>query len=180
LTHEPQAHAPPAEQVLGSALTCFGTPLQLGGDGPVTTLNCGHYALDCSVRHPFINELPQVIHLREQDNPQAEWMSTVAALSAAGCASDRQGARVVADRLAEALLAQVLRAYLQQLDSPPGFLAALLDAPLSTALAQRFRCTVGTIPMDYLTHWRMQVSAELLLSPAEPSIAQVSEQVGYQ
>ena len=46
-------------------------------------------------------------------------------------------------------------------------------------LAERFRHFLGVPSMAYLTHWRMQLGAQLLTSTSH-SVAQISAEVGYE
>jgi AraC-like DNA-binding protein len=48
-----------------------------------------------------------------------------------------------------------------------------------SALAERFTYIVGQPPMHYLTNWRMQLAASLLLSGVD-GVAHVAERVGYE
>jgi AraC-like DNA-binding protein len=48
-----------------------------------------------------------------------------------------------------------------------------------TKFAERFKATVGSSPMEYLTHWRMQLAAEKLLHTSD-SIAEVANALGYE
>jgi AraC-like DNA-binding protein len=56
-------------------------------------------------------------------------------------------------------------------------LAKLVGLSRST-LAQRFTHLIGQPPMQYLTRWRMQLAAGLLVSGREP-ISRIAEAVGY-
>jgi AraC-like DNA-binding protein len=49
----------------------------------------------------------------------------------------------------------------------------------STSFAERFLLFVGQPPMHYLTHWRMQMAAQLL-SDGAASVAAIAEDVGYE
>jgi AraC-like DNA-binding protein len=48
-----------------------------------------------------------------------------------------------------------------------------------SVLAERFRQLVGSSPMQYLTHWRMLMAANLLCRSSAP-LARIAEDVGYQ
>ncbi len=181
-------------------------PSCVGGVGRPTTLICGHFDWDRSARHPLLESLPTVIQLPAGDGPDAAWIATAVQLTVLESTARRPGTAAVVDRLAEALLIQVLRAHLDRLDRPAGFLAALGDPPLARALhhlhqepgrgwtldelarsagmsrshlAARFRETVGTTPIRYLNSWRM-ARAKDLLRATEQTIAQVAEHTGYQ
>ena len=115
------------------------------------------------------------------------------------------GSETIAERLAEVLLIQVLRAYLPTLGQSRGFLGALTDARLSRAvklihnhagdaltleelaraagmsrsnLALRFKQDLGIAPMTYLTQWRLLTAREMLRH-STASVADVAARVGY-
>jgi AraC-like DNA-binding protein len=118
----------------------------------------------------------------------------------------RPGADTVLTRLAELMFIEVLRRYLEEL--PPGqtgWLAGLRDevvgrvltllhdrpghpwtleelareaASSRTNVARRFAEVVGQPPMQYLTQWRMQVAANLLVRSGT-KIAAIATDVGY-
>ncbi len=48
-----------------------------------------------------------------------------------------------------------------------------------SALHERFVELVGLAPMQYLTHWRMQAAARLLLD-TQATVATVAQEVGYE
>ena len=136
---------------------------------------------------------------------EAEWVQTVARMTASESASSRPGASAIVDRLAEVLLVQLIRSYIEQLSTDDGFMAAMKDRAIGIALekihqnpesqwdvqhlakiaglsrsafASRFSQQVGVGPMQYLTNWRMQQAAELLVNTGY-SMAQIAERVGY-
>lgn len=166
---------------------------------------CGHFELDRDLRHPLLRELPPLIHIKGMSAEQPSWLEAAVAMLVRESASDQPGAATVVDRLAEVLFVQVLRAYLLSNAPSQGFLAALKDRRLSSALeiihdkthtdlslgsiaraagmsrsnlALRFKEMMGVTPMDYVTGWRMQRASEMLRSSRD-SMADVAERVGY-
>ncbi|MDM0050577.1 helix-turn-helix transcriptional regulator [Variovorax sp. J22R115] len=49
-----------------------------------------------------------------------------------------------------------------------------------SVLVERFAHFVGQPPMQYLTHWRMQLATLLLAEPGARKVAAVAEAVGYE
>ncbi|MGA7188368.1 MAG: helix-turn-helix transcriptional regulator, partial [Candidatus Acidiferrales bacterium] len=47
-----------------------------------------------------------------------------------------------------------------------------------SVIAERFRHYLNEPPMAYLTRWRLQLGAEMLLSQSHP-VAQIAAEVGY-
>lgn len=205
LAHAADAEARPAAELLNEPPTTRPT-LAYGGSGSATALVCGHFEYDRSALHPFFRTLPDLVHISASDQEQASWLATASRLAATESSSGQRGASAVVDRLAEALLMQTLRLFLDSSAEPRGFLAAIHDpsigqslssihgdpardwslaelasvAALSrSAFSSRFRNLVGESPMRYLANWRMLVARELLGSAAL-SVAQVAGRVGYQ
>ena len=206
LVHVADGAAPPAEQLLAADRTQDGTRKIYGGEGQATNLICGHFEYDREGRHPLFASLPPLIHLKSRDTSEAGWLETASRLAVMESGSQLKGSGAVVDRLAEVMLIQTLRAYAERLSEPEGFLAALADHALSSALAlihnhpeqqwsvndlarrtgvsrsvfaERFKTMLGTSPMQYLTLWRMQKARELLQSE-DHAVAEVAEAVGYQ
>jgi AraC-like DNA-binding protein len=48
-----------------------------------------------------------------------------------------------------------------------------------SVLAERFRDYLSDTPMGYLTHWRLQLAAQVLTSTSK-SVAEVAGEVGYE
>jgi transcriptional regulator GlxA family with amidase domain len=118
----------------------------------------------------------------------------------------KSGSSTMLARLAELLLVEVVRRYIQQ--RPPvhtGWFAGVRDPEVGralsylhaepgrawtvdelarnvalsrSALAQRFGTLVGEPPMRYLASWRLQVARQLLTQPGI-GVAEVATRVGY-
>ncbi|WP_438870989.1 cupin domain-containing protein [Paractinoplanes deccanensis] len=113
-------------------------------------------------------------------------------------------AGLVADHLAQVMLIHLLRLHLRD-HTPTGWLAGLADPVVAPALralharpahqwtvaelaavsavsrstlAARFKRTVGQGPLDYLTHWRIEL-ASARLRRSDGTLAAIAHQVGY-
>lgn len=211
LLHAPEAVATPASQLLRDSAT--GSQASdgrvFGGTGSVTTtLICGHFEYDRRFAHPLFESLPSVVLVHATQHGRADWMTAAAQLASAESTLQRPGVGVVVDRLAEALLAQALLGYVDEMPQSEArsFLAAIQDRSIGHVLAmmhrdvnrdwtldglakaggvsrsvfaERFRALVGDSPMVYLARWRMMKARELLLD-TNLSMAQVADAVGYQ
>ncbi len=121
--------------------------------------------------------------------------------------TSRPGSSLVEQHLASLILIQALRVYLSEDSrSISGWLFALSDEKISRALiaihadparrwtlqelaamagmsrslfAQRFKATVGTSAMEYVTRWRMFKATERLLDFHDP-IAEIAPSLGYE
>ena len=168
-----------------------------------TTLICGRFQTR-RLHHPFLNSLPDMIHIGEASSPMLKALRHVVQTLAAELQLQPMGAALVRDRLTEVLIIQLLRIYI--LEQQPGdFLAALSDRQISRALtlmhrditrpwtvellgqevgmsrsafSDRFHQLVGVPPMSYLLNWRMQ-RAQVLLQESGCSMLDIAEQTGY-
>ncbi len=207
LLSAPDAETAAAASVLEKAGAGEGEDktLRFGGDGPRTTLICGHFDYDRSVSHPLFETLPEVLRIHSGETSVDALSETAASLAAAESRSRRLGSAAVVDRLAEVLLVETLRAYLETSREPPVFLAALQDAAIGKALARlheqpsrswtveslarcaglsrtvfahRFRRLVDEAPMRYLARWRLLLARDLL-AETELGTAEIASRVGY-
>lgn len=173
------------------------------GRGPQTSLVCGEFDRVAGAAGALLEGLPAVIVVRaEQCDPALAallQLMTTESLRAA------PGARVVLDRLSDALLVMALRHQLAQGGLRPGLLAALADPALArlvaavearpaepwnlvrmarvaglsrTAFTERFMRAMGVPPVAWLGQFRM-AEAERLFADPRQSVARVAVAVGY-
>lgn len=175
-------------------------------DGETTArLLCGHFEMDRKLNHPFIRDLPALIHIKGMGADQPNWLEAITPMLVGETGTIQPGTETMVERLAEVLLIQVLRAHLFNPSEKRSFLTALGDRHINGALkfihskadrditladiaktvgmsrsglAVRFKELVGDTPMNYLTNWRMLKAKELLSVGALP-LMEVAEQVGY-
>lgn len=171
-------------------------------DGP--DFVCATLDFDGGDRHPLVQALPPLVALRLRDVPGIE---RTLELLFAETEQVRCGRRLLADRLFDVLVLQLLR---WMLDHPQtfgvrsGLLAGLAEPRLARALtamherpgqawtlealaraagmsrsafAGEFRAVVGTTPMAYLLAWRMAL-AQPMLRQGTP-VGVVSDRLGY-
>jgi len=202
LAASPDAVCVPGKQVLSAYHN--GQPMFRDGD-VCTTLVCGHFAFERQTQHPFLRDLPPLIHIPGNQQAGTPWLEQTARLIISETDSQQPGAHVIVDRLAEVLFIHVLRAYLLRAEMADSNLTALNDPEISKALqlihaepefdwtlagiayqvglsrasfATRFREKVGMTPMRYITGWRMQKACQLLQDTNLPLTA-ISQRVGY-
>lgn len=200
-----RAELPAAEIMEGQNLENFG-PLKHGGGGPPASILCGYFEFDRDSLHPLVAALPPFIHLRGAESSGFAWLQTALNFMIHETLAAKPGAEAVVGRLAGVLFVQMVRAYIEQTESPPAMLAAIADRQVGaalalmhktpaqawtldtlarsagmsrSALAARFHQLVGETPMQYLTMWRMQL-ARKLLGESALSTAAIAERVGYQ
>lgn len=162
-------------------------------DPDASVLLIGAYERETSVGTLMLAALPHVLVVSGTD-------SLVPLLLADELARDLPGQQAVLDRLLDLLVVTVLRtrqpaapgserpdrvveralALLQERPAEPWTVESLSRAVgLSrAALARRFAARVGVPPLRYLTHWRLALTADLLVG-SDLTLAAIAARVGY-
>ncbi|MEV6598128.1 AraC family transcriptional regulator [Actinoplanes sp. NPDC051346] len=168
-------------------------------DGAAIMLS-GTYQLHSEVSQRLLRALPPLLV-----RPAGAAEAPLVALLGAEIAKNELGQEIVLDRLLDLLLVTVLRSWLAEADTTPGWYRAQQDPVVGPALrlmhadpaypwtvvtlagkvgasraafARRFTTLVGESPMKYLTDWRLDLAADLLREP-DATVAAVARQVGY-
>ena len=176
------------------------------GEGSGMTVLCGAFRLEHPRAFPLLHSLPNVIHIPAQHGQIAPGFREIVELIAREAAAPRLGSEVMLRRLTELLFIQIVRVWVQQqAGAARGWLAALHDEPIGTALAllhgsperawkveelaaavalsrpvfsARFTRLVGEPPIKYLTRWRMHKATRLLKNNVE--VEKIAEALGYE
>jgi AraC-like DNA-binding protein len=179
--------------------------LRHGGGGSAATVLCGAVCFDHPSARRLIEVLPALLVL--EASPRLDWMQSTLRLLAAEASHLRPGGDAVITRLADILVIQALRAWMEQdAAAQVGWLAALRDRQIGQALAlihrdptqpwtlarlaravamsrsafaARFTTLVGEPVMHYVTRWRMQLAYSLLQADEMP-VAALAERFGYE
>lgn len=181
--------------------------MRFGGDGDFSHLTCGVVRFDHVAAQRLIELLPKVLQVDTWDEDEGSWLQSTLRLIAREAKELRPGGETVITRLADVLVVQALRSWI---DSAPeadqGWLAALRDDQVGRAIAAihrepgedwtvsslasevgmsrsgfsaRFTDLVGESAMRYLTDWRMQLAHAQLQETSEP-LAAIAAGLGYQ
>lgn len=181
--------------------------LAYGGGGPTTRIVCGYLACDARLARMLLAGLPSLIKVNVRGSNAGAWLEASVRYALTEARSPRPGGAGVLSKLAEVLVIEVLRLYVnEQRQDRTGWLAGLGDPIVGPALnamhactaqawtleelassigtsrsilAERFHSLVGSSPMRYLTQWRMLLAANLLCRSSAP-LARIAEDVGYQ
>jgi len=175
-----------------------------GGD--VTTLIAGHFEFDYQPLHPFLKDLPPIIHIRQYVTENQLLLKQVTQLMLEEMDNERPGSSVMLKCLSEIMFVNIIRAYLEQAAPGSGFLSALNDPRISKALKlmqdapqndwtleslasaigmsrsaffNQFKKLVHETPLDYLTNWRIRQAQKILITDSS-NISQIAANVGYQ
>jgi AraC-like DNA-binding protein len=179
--------------------------ISMGGpQGDAAHFICGFLGWDARPYNPLLAALPRTILISDH---MSGALADYVRFALAESKEPRMGAQAVLSRLSELMFVNVVRRYLESLPADrTDWLAGLRDPFVGralaafhrspgrawtieslarsvglsrSALAERFTQFVGQPPMQYLTHWRMQLAANHLLSGME-SIAAIAGRVGYE
>lgn len=182
-----------------------GTPI-FNSSGDVTTLVAGHFEFDYQSLHPFLKDLPSIIHIKQYTTENQLLVKQVAQLMLKELNNERPGSSVMLKCLSEIMFINIIRAYLEQALPAGGFLSALNDPRISKALKliqdspqnnwtleslaseigmsrsvffNQFKKLVHETPLSYLTNWRIR-RAQKLLTTENSNISEIAASVGYQ
>jgi AraC-like DNA-binding protein len=179
--------------------------LRCGGQGSITKLVCGGFALAGPLPKHVMALLPPLVKVGPGDDAFAR-IKPLLDLLRDGAADTTPGAQAVFAKLADVLLAQVLRTHLTTVvadgqsgsflrHDPPIELAAALirDQPARgwtvqtlarevgmsrTSFATRFRAAIGESPMRHLSKVRLSQAASYLRT-ADISLDAIAQRTGY-
>ncbi|GHO90408.1 AraC family transcriptional regulator [Reticulibacter mediterranei] len=180
--------------------------LPFEGEGPKMGILCGAFHFEHPNDYPFLQCLPKVIHIPGEQGRMAQSFAELVQMLARESGERLVGREVVLRRLTELLFIQVIRVWIeQQAETSTGWIAALRDQSISTALglihqspdrgwkveelaeavalsrsafSARFTRLVGEAPITYLTRWRMQRAKRLLKNDVK--IQTIAPLVGYE
>ncbi|HVJ21217.1 MAG TPA: AraC family transcriptional regulator [Polyangiaceae bacterium] len=180
--------------------------LTTGGGGDETHIVCGFLSCDQALFNPLFDVLPAMLVVRPRDETRARLLRSSLDFLSAELERPAPGVESVTRRLTELLFVEVVRQHASELaENQLGWLAALRDDAIRRALEaiharpqedwsvddlakraamsrsafyERFAQLVGEPPAQYLTRWRLQRAAHLLLSSELP-LAAIAESVGY-
>ena len=177
-----------------------------GGGGRQSRLLCGVVAFDAPAARELLRMLPAIIHIGVSSDLGPTSVHETIRLMSAELADLRPGGEAITTRLADIIVVQAIRSWLEHDPAARGgWLSALHDPHIGRALAAihrdpghhwtlemlaheaamsrstfaaRFTERVGQPAMTYLTRWRMNI-AHTRLSEGGASVSQVAADLGY-
>ena len=191
------------DEVFASHLDADGI-VRYGKGDPRTVSVGGQFEFDGDMSDMLLNLLPPLV-LVSADSPDARSLSAALELIRAETESLRPGAAAMAGSLANIVLVNILRAHLAANPKSTGWLGALSDPRIGSALRmvhadiahrwkvdvlaskvgmsrtafiERFKDLVGLPPLEYLIRWRMTIAREALKT-GNDNLASIATAVGY-
>ncbi len=180
--------------------------LRIDGGGQPATLICGVVRFDHPAGRHLMGLLPRLMTVDGGTPLEQDWLQSTLRLMAHEARALRPGGETVITRLADVLVIQAIRAWLDQdPEAHAGWLGAVRDPQVGQAInlihrgpgqewtvarlahevamsrsafAARFTELVGEPPMQYVTRWRMSVAPTLLENRAA-SLSEIAEKLGY-
>ena len=181
--------------------------IRQGGSGAPATIICGAVSFDHPAARNLLLALPKVITVDATQSPQLDWIQSTLRLMAVEASEQRPGGEALITRLADILVIQAIRSWLDQVPGTrTGWLNALRDQQIGRAIAlihreparewtvaglahevamsrsafaARFTELAGETPMHYVTRWRMQVAMSAL-KDGGLTVGEMAHQLGYQ
>jgi len=176
-----------------------------GREGSEWYIVGGYFVLTGSHADILLKALPPIVHIRkESDKATMRW--SLERLKEE-VRNPQPGSSLIAQQLAYMMLVQALRLHLADgAKGGVGWLFALADAQMRAAItcmhddpghpwtlqklaervgmsrsvfALRFKETVGTTPMEYLTHWRMMLAGDRL-KHTDDAVSAIASSLGYE
>lgn len=181
--------------------------LRQGGGGEPARLICVVVRYDRLAAEHLVALLPSVIQIHTWDEDESSWLQSTLRFISREAKELRPGGETVITRLADVLVIQMIRSWIDTSpEADKGWLAALRDDKVGEALtaihreperdwtvaslareagmsrsafSARFTQLVGETALRYLTQWRMRLARTRLRETSEP-ISVISERVGYE
>jgi len=178
--------------------------MTVAGDGDETVMACCSVRFDQPALHPLLELMAPVIIVRCATCGDPTLRALLDAM-ADEVGESRIGGATILSRLADVVIARLIRGWAENEDAPKGWLAALRDKRVGRALAaihrdpgrawpldelaaraglsrsvfcERFAALVGVAPGHYLARWRMQLASQWLQGE-RLSIAEAASRLGY-
>ncbi len=174
------------------------------GGGDVSGVG-GYFGLSGSHAGILLGMLPPIVHIRKEADKLALRWSIERMMQE--LREPQPGSFLVLQHLAQLMLVQALRAHLAEgMCGGVGWLFALADRQIGPAInamhgdpahpwtlqelaervgmsrsgfARKFKETVGSTPIDYLTRWRMLLAGDRMTNSGDP-ISVISRSLGYE
>ncbi len=182
-------------------------PISLGGDGEHTRWIALSATLERHLSEPYIDALPRVMRVNLGNAKALDSLTDALGLTLSASDAPAVGAGAERSSLAELVLVEAMSRYVERLaPGGKGWLSGLADRYVGralalvhgrpaeawtveklgrqvglsrSALADRFSEVMGEPIFGFLTRWRLQMAAEILLTTPR-SIESIAHDAGYE
>jgi AraC family transcriptional regulator, alkane utilization regulator len=172
-----------------------------------TILLCGEFRPENDAVHPLFSLMPPLMTIRGAAGRSVEWLTPWLHFIASESSNARPGSETVISRMMDVLFIMVVRYWIDHHSADDGgWLGALYHPQIGevlglmhrqpetdwtvealaeavamarSTLAEQFTAVVGEPPIQYLTRWRMQTAAMLLIEQPGWTVQAVAQRVGY-
>jgi AraC-like DNA-binding protein len=179
--------------------------LRLDGGGAPAGMVCGVVQPDRPGAAHLLDLLPPVLRVDGRDAARAGWLPVLLGVIADEVRHDRPGSEAVVTRLADVVVIQAVRSWLDTAATGPGWLRALRDPQVGRAVARlhrepgtawtltglarearmsrssfaaRFTELAGEPAMHYVARWRMHLATVALADGAR--VGELARHLGYE
>jgi AraC-like DNA-binding protein len=205
IADEPRRQPQPLKELAPQLVGNSTYRLTGGGGGARSLIVCCTIAFDGPTAHPLLELLPDVLVVRRSAQHESS-LPILLNLLASEVASQRIGAATIMTRLADIVMTQIVRAWIETRPSDlSGWPAAVRDPQIGAALArihrqpgdawtvetlavaagmsrslfsERFATLLGVSPARYLLQWRMRLGA-VWLKNETMTVAEIATRLGY-
>jgi AraC-like DNA-binding protein len=179
--------------------------LRIGGGGAPSRLLCGVLEMERAGAAHLLDLLPPVVMVDAGAGGQGGWLNVLLGMIADEVRQDRPAAEAVVTRLADVVVVQAIRGWLDAGPTGPGWLRALRDPQVGravalvhrepgvawtvdrmarearmsrSAFAARFTELAGEPALRYVTRWRMHLATVALGRGAR--VSELARTLGYE
>ncbi len=206
MTSAPKTKAEPAVQFRSKANLTEAQVLEYGDQSKLkTNVVCGHFCFNGGPDHPFLNSLPNIVHIKSAENSHSPWLAMLLSIVEHEAKSGLPGSNTLVRKLTEIIFVQALRIHMHKSNKKAGFFKLIENPQISktleaihhnldrkwglddlaeiagmsrTSYSVKFKELSGMTPLDYLTYCRLE-KAKQLLKESGKSVPEVSEAIGY-
>lgn len=206
LVSEPGVRAPSVLALESEYETDRYAILRHGMGGEASSFICGVVRFDHPAAHHLVSLLPWMIHVGAPASSELDWMQSTLRFIAAETRAPRPGGEAVITRLADILVIQAIRSWIEtDPAAQTGWLGALQDRQIGRAISlihrdpardwtvaaladelamsrsafsARFTALVEEPAMRYVTRWRMHVARDRLREGGA-TVAELADHLGY-
>jgi AraC-like DNA-binding protein len=172
----------------------------------VTNIICGHFSFAKNKTHPFLSSLPNILHIKKEDNNHSSWLTMILDFIDFESKNSKAGTEIILKKLTEIIFIQAFRVYLETNKQEISYFNLINDSYAKKALdsihmnpsekwtleklaliagmsrtnfSKHFKSISGITPIEYLTNWRLERAKDMLTTTDIP-IAEIANTVGYE